>query len=82
MVAMNAIREEKLSSACSPYPLHSSSQSALLLRCPLQSPHQPHCINLVSHSVRASTAMSDSKVDLEANKMNLLLTELAVMKEQ
>jgi hypothetical protein len=58
-----------------------SLNSITLLHSPLLLPHRPHHINLISDSVGASKATFDSKVDPEANKMNLLIAELAAMKE-
>jgi hypothetical protein len=63
MVATNAIRDENPSSTHSPYPLRSSSQSALLLCSPLRTPRCKGCINLVSGTSDASTSMSGVESD-------------------
>jgi hypothetical protein len=83
MVATNAIRDEKLSSARSPYPLRSSSQSSLLLRSPLRTPRRRARINLVSGTTDAATSMSgvenDPEVQIDLVKLDQLLRLVATM---
>jgi hypothetical protein len=76
MVATNTIHGENPSSARSPYPLRSSSQSTLLLCSPLHTPQRKGRINLVSGTSDALTTMSSVESDLAVASDSAKLNQL------